>query len=86
MVLTMNVFKSAIASIGLNYVIHLGASWTYSKICTPETMWDIPRSIVATASPICSLNLNLMSITRDNFSVVLLSTVTSAVVSTLRFS
>lgn len=84
--MTSVVLKAALASIGFNYVVHLSASWVYSKLCTPETVWDVPRSIVAAASPLCSLNLNLMMITRDNFSVVLLSTVTSAVVSTLRSS
>ena len=78
------VLKAAGFSMALNYGVHLGSAWGYEKLCIPQTIWDIPQSIVATASPICIFLVSAMQATQSTFANVLTTTVSATVASLLR--
>jgi hypothetical protein len=64
-------FKVAGSTLLLNYGVHLGSSFAYSRLCMPQSVIDLATSFVATASPVCSFLLSTMQVTQSNFAVVL---------------
>lgn len=78
------VLKAAVFSMTLNYGVHLGSARVYDKLCIPQTIWEIPHSIVATASPICIFLVSAMQATQNTFANVLTTTVSATVASLLR--
>ena len=76
--------KTAALALAMNYGVHVGSSFAYTKFCVPETIWDIGRSFVATASPICTFLLNTMQVTQNNVAVVMSTTLVSAAASFLK--
>jgi hypothetical protein len=72
------VFKVAALALGVNYGVHVGSALTYGKLCVPENIWGIANSVVATASPVCSLMLNVMTMTQNNYAVILTTSVAAA--------
>jgi len=78
------VLKAAGFSMALNYGVHLASAHVYDKLCIPQTIWDIPQSIVATASPICIFLVSAMQATQNTFANVLTTTVSATVASLLR--
>lgn len=78
------VLKAAAFSMALNYGVHVGSAWTYEKLCIPQTMWEIPQSIVATASPVCIFLVSAMQATQNTFANVMTTTVSATVASLLR--
>jgi hypothetical protein len=76
--------KTAALAIAMNYGVHVGSSYAYGKLCVPQTVWDVARSFVTTASPVCAFLLSAMQITQNNFAVVLTTTVASIVAGVLK--
>lgn len=69
--------KAAAIAVSLNYGAHLSSSLAFNYFCTPHTLWDIPASIVTTASPVCSFLLTVMQTTQNNFAVGITTTIVS---------
>ncbi len=76
--------KTAAAVLALNYGVHVGSSYAYSKFCVPQDMWDVARSFVTTASPVCSFLLNAMQVTQNNFALVITTTFASLAAAALK--
>ena len=78
------ILKTAGIVLGANYGAHVVAGSLYGKFCIPENVCGIARSIVATASPVCSTLLNVMTITQNNYAVVLTTTIAGVVATVLK--
>jgi hypothetical protein len=76
--------KTVALALALNYGVHVGASLAYAKMCMPETVWDIARSMVATASPVCSFLVSTIQATQTNFGTLVSSTLLGMAVTALR--
>ena len=72
------VMKVAGLALGVNYGVHVTSALAYGKLCVPETIWGIANSIVATASPVCSLLLSTMTLTQNNYAVILTTSIAAA--------
>jgi hypothetical protein len=70
--------------LALNYGVHVGSAYAYSKFCIPQDVWDVARSFVTTASPVCSFLLNTMQVTQNNFAIVITTTVTTLAATALK--
>jgi hypothetical protein len=71
-------------TLGLNYGVHLASSIVYDKLCVPQSIWDIPYSMVATASPVCSFLVSTIQLTQTNYASVLSTTVAASLVNFLK--
>lgn len=69
--------KTAMTVLAINYGVHVGSAYAYSKLCVPQDVWDMARSFVTTASPVCTFLLNTMQVTQNNFMVVVTTTIAS---------
>lgn len=76
--------KTAALAIAMNYGVHVGSSFTFAKLCVPQTVWDIAGSIVATASPVCSFLLSTMQVSQNNFAIVVTTTLAAVVTGALK--
>ncbi len=76
--------KAAGLAVAMNYGVHVGASYAYSKLCVPQTVWDIASSLATTASPVCSLLLSTMQVTQSNFAVIITSTLATLAAGVLK--
>jgi predicted ABC-type sugar transport system permease subunit len=76
--------KAAGIAIGINYGAHVTSSHLFYAFCTPQSLWDIPLSVVTTASPVCSFLLNVMQLTQNNFAVGLTTTIAALAAGALR--
>ena len=75
--------KSVGTALAINYGSHLVSSLTYNKICVPQGIWDLAKSLATTASPVCSTLLNIMQVTQNNYAVVLTTTVVTGITALL---
>lgn len=82
--MTLVVVKTAGLALALNYGVHVGASFAYAKLCMPETIWDLARSMVATASPVCSCLVAMIQATQTNVATLVSSTLLGVAVTALR--
>lgn len=78
------VAKTALLSLGLNYGVHYTSARVYDSLCVPHSLSDVLQSLATTASPVCGFLLNIMTMTQNNYAVVLTSTLTTAVVHVLK--
>ena len=76
--------KAAGIASAINYGSHVTSSHLFYAFCTPQTLWDIPLSVVTTASPVCSFLLNVMQLTQNNFAVGLTTTIAALAAGALR--
>ncbi len=76
--------KAVTIAVSMNYGAHLGSSLAYNHFCVPHTVWDIPASIVTTASPVCSFLLTVMQTTQNNFAVGITTTIVSIAAGVLK--
>ena len=76
--------KAAALAITFNYGAHVSSSYAFNAFCVPKSIWDIPLSVVTTASPVCSFLLNVMQLTQNNFAVGLTTTVAALVAGALK--
>lgn len=74
---------SSVVALGLNYALHTGASLAHHHFCVAQSIWDIPYSIVATASPVCSVLVSTIQTTQSNFATILTTSITASIVYTL---
>lgn len=70
--------------VAINYGTHVGSSYAFNEFCVPKSVWDIPASIVATASPVCSFLLTVMQTTQNNYAVGITTTIAALVASVLK--
>lgn len=71
----MIALKTAGIALGLNYGVHLGSSVAYAKLCVPQSIWDLGRSIMTTASPMCSVLISTVQVTQTNYAAILTTTI-----------
>jgi len=76
--------KTAATVLALNYGAHVGSAYAYSKFCVPQDVWDVARSFVTTASPVCSFLLTTMQVTQNNFAIVVTTTIASLTAAALK--
>jgi hypothetical protein len=74
----MELVKTALLSLGLNYGVHYTSARLYDMMCVPHTFQGFLQSLATTASPACGFLLNAMYITQSNYGSVLTATLTSA--------
>ena len=74
------VLKASALSLGLNYGVHYASAKLYDWVCVPHSWQEVARSLVTTASPVCSVLLQVMTVTQHNYasvmSVAIVSTMT----------
>ena len=80
----MAAVTSAVVALGVNYGVHVVSALAYNKFCLPETLWDIAQSLVSTASPVCSVLLQTMTLTQNNYAVVLTTTLATTLAHSLK--
>jgi uncharacterized transporter YbjL len=66
--------KTVALALALNYGVHIGSGMAYAKLCMPESVWDLARSVVTTASPACSFLVSTMQVTQMNYATLMSST------------
>lgn len=71
--------KVAALALGANYGVHVASALAYGRWCVPESVWGIASSIVTTASPVCSLLLSAMTVTQNNYALILTTTIAAGV-------
>ena len=76
--------KTALLSLGLNYGVHYTSARLYDTMCVPHSLEGFLTSLATTASPVCGFLLNVMTITQNNYAVVITATLTSAVANALK--
>jgi len=81
---TIVALKTAATVLALNYGAHVGSAYAYSKLCVPQDMWDVARSFVTTASPVCSFLLQTMQVTQNQFAVVISTTLAALTTAVLK--
>ena len=64
--------KRTLLSIGLVYSTHYASAKVYNGICVPDGISGYFLGLVTTASPWCKLLLELMKITENQYSTVIL--------------
>lgn len=75
---------TAATVLALNYGAHVGSAYAYGKFCVPQDVWDMARSFVTTASPVCTFLLNTMQVTQNNFAVVITTTIAALAAGVLK--
>lgn len=73
------ILKTAVTALALNYGVHIGSTFAYTKLCVPQDIWDLAQSLATTSSPLCSTLLSTMQITQNNYAVLLTTTVATAI-------
>jgi hypothetical protein len=76
--------KTAALALTINYGVHVSSSLAYGYLCVPQTMADIARSFVTTASPVCSFLLSTMQVTQSNFAMVITTTLAALAAGALK--
>jgi hypothetical protein len=76
--------KTALLSLGLNYGVHYTSARLYDYLCVPHSFTEVLQSLATTASPVCGFLLNTMTITQNNYAVVLTATLASTLANALR--
>lgn len=71
-------------ALALNYGVHLLSSYGHAHLCVPQSIWDIPYSMVATASPVCSFLVSTIQLTQSNYASIVSTTVAASLVSWLK--
>ena len=78
------VFKAAAMTMAANYGVHTVAAMAYDQLCVPHSFWDLPYTLVATASPVCSFLVSTIQLTQSNFATVLSTTIAASLVGFLK--
>lgn len=78
------VVAAAGMTMALNYGVHTAAALAYDHFCVAHSIWDIPHSLVATASPVCSFLVSVVQVTQTNFASVLSTTIAASLVGFLK--
>jgi hypothetical protein len=78
------VAKTALLSLGLNYGVHYTSARLYDLMCVPHSVTEVFTSLATTASPVCGFLLHAMTMTQNNYAIVLTATLTSALANALK--
>ena len=78
------VIATAVVALGVNYGAHIASSLAYAKFCVPSSVWDIAQGVVTTASPVCSVLLQTMTLTQNNYAVILTTTIATTLTGVLK--
>jgi hypothetical protein len=76
--------KTAFLSLGLNYGVHYASARLYDTYCVPHSLNEIVRTFASTASPVCGFLLQTMTLTQNNYAVVLTATLTTTLANVLK--
>lgn len=76
--------KTAVLSLGLNYGVHYTSARLYDMLCVPHNLEDFLTSLATTASPVCGFLLHTMTVTQNNYAIVLTATLTSTIANALK--
>ena len=76
--------KAAALALSVNYGAHVSSSLAFDHFCIPHSVWDLAQSMVATASPVCSVLLTTMQLTQNNVAVVLTTTLATVLAGGLK--
>jgi hypothetical protein len=68
----------------LNYAVHTAAALTYDRFCVAHSIWEVPYSLVSTASPVCSFLVSTIQVTQNNFATMLSTTIAATLVRFLK--
>jgi hypothetical protein len=83
---TIVAVKAVALALAANYGVHVGSSVAYSYLCVPQSIADIARSFVTTASPVCSFLLSTMTVTQGNFATIITTTLAAIAAGALKAS
>lgn len=81
--MAMVAMKATGIALAMNYGVHVGSSIAFDTFCVPHSVWDLARSVVSTASPVCGFLLQTMQVTQTNFAVAVTTTLTALVAKSL---
>lgn len=76
--------KTVGIALAINYGTHIGSSVAYAKFCVPESIWDLGKTLVTTASPVCSFLLNTMQATQTNYAAIFTTTLATMATAVLK--
>jgi|LakMenEpi03Aug12_release.lakeMendotaPanAssembly.Ray.scaffolds.fasta_scaffold4377020_1 hypothetical protein len=81
---TIVAVKTVAIALAMNYGVHVSSSLAYGYLCVPQSVADIARSFVTTASPICSFLLSTMTVTQGNFATIITTTLAAMAAGALK--
>ena len=81
---TLVAVKTVALALAANYGVHVTSSLAYGYLCVPQSVTDIARSFVTTASPICSFLLSTMTVTQGNFATIITTTLAAMAAGALK--
>ena len=81
---TLVAVKTVALALAANYGVHVTSSLAYGYLCVPQSVADIARSFVTTASPICSFLLSTMTVTQGNFATIITTTLAAMAAGALK--
>jgi hypothetical protein len=81
---TVVAVKTVALALAMNYGVHVSSSMAYGYLCVPQSVADIARSFVTTASPVCSFLLATMQVTQGNFATILTTTLAAMAAGALK--
>lgn len=70
-------------SLGVVYATHYGTAKLYDAFCVPDGITGFLQGMITTASPWCRLTLNIMIMTEENYSSLVLMGVSRFIVGVL---
>lgn len=73
--MALAVAKTILLSLGLNYGVHYTSVRLYDVYCIPHNLGEIVQSFITTASPVCSVLMNTMAVTQNNYAVTIMNAV-----------
>jgi hypothetical protein len=76
--------KTVGLALAMNYGVHVSSSLAYGYLCVPQSVEDIVRSFVTTASPVCSFLLSTMQVTQGNFATIITTTLAAMAAGALK--
>lgn len=81
---TLVAVKTVALALAMNYGVHVSSSVAYGYLCVPQSVVDVARSFVTTASPVCSFLLSTMAVTQGNFATILTTTLAAMAAGALK--
>ena len=82
--MALAVVKAGVLTLGLNYGVHYTSARLYDVLCVPHSVTGFFTSLATTASPVCGMLLQTMTMTQNNYAVVLTASLTSVIANALK--
>jgi hypothetical protein len=80
--LASDLFKAGL-SITLVYSTHYGAAKLYNAVCVPDGLYGYASGFITTASPWCRLLLEVMKLTENQYSSIILIVLSGVIMKAL---